>query len=120
MKKERSVRRSREWWAKQVERCKGSGMTMAAYAAKNDINRDTFYKWAAALGAKSKLPGEKKPSRRGKNKTKGDKLPFVEVSIGKKNSSMIELTSPSGWHVRMSMGIDGRELAKVVEILERI
>jgi hypothetical protein len=74
------MRRNKEWWAKQIEKCRKSGLAANVYAEQNGIDKKLFYRWFSRLGISAKqqksLDSESSVSESGPHP-----LSFVEIAL---------------------------------------
>ena len=63
--KEQESREKREKWARVIEKCEASGMTVAEYCAGEGIRRDSYYKWRRKLEKESPEAGAKQAKEKG-------------------------------------------------------
>lgn len=112
MKKTRAVFHSKGWWAEHVEKCASSGLTMVAYAQANGLALNNFYKWKSVLSQKKTMCAIQKV-------TKVKPVEFLEVMVeSRKTDGIVEIESPTGWRVRMSIEVGAVSAAAFVSAIE--
>jgi transposase-like protein len=51
-----AIRRSRQFWARQLAAAESSGMTKAAYCRQHGLDYRTFYRWFRRMGDAATAP----------------------------------------------------------------
>jgi hypothetical protein len=125
------MRRNKEWWAKQIEKCQKSGLPANIYAERHGINKKLLYRWFSRLGISAKqhknLDAESSVSESGPHP-----LSFVEIALEHSNSlvsedvspakpsppSAIEIVSPRGWTLKITTTVPSEEISRLITIME--
>jgi len=99
-----------QFWRMVFETHRGSGLTIKQFCKNEGISEAAFYAWrkklAAASGASS-LPGAAASGA------------FVEVALRDGPPAALELMFTSGHRLRISPGVDGALLERVLSTLKR-
>jgi transposase len=104
-------RETRAAWAARVARWTSSGLSAAAFAAREHVNRRTltYWRWRLRAAWAGTLPGPPRPVR------------FVEVVVppaGRDAPSKLEIVVPSGYRVRVGAVMVADTLRTVLDVLE--
>ena len=106
----------REWWAKHLEACQQSGMTMVAYAAKHNLKLSNLYNWKTIIRRadtdRNKVSRDARKKPMPKKKTD---LSFVEVSLNERRvANTVEIVSPDGWSIRVPTDMDTDAVSRLL------
>ena len=108
--------RGRKWWEAQISKCQQSGMTMVAYAEKNNLSLANLYHWKSILNREEKAEGKQKTGEPQIAK----QLKFVELSLnGAKAESLVEIVAPNGWSIRVKSDVHAETVTRFMNVIER-
>ena len=105
--------RSREsYWRQVVGRREESDLTTRAFCAKEGVSENSFYAWRREL------------SKRDRESAAGNRvLDFIPVQVNPTMSvascSVMELTHPGGYQLRIPINIDPVALGGILDVLDR-
>lgn len=99
------MRRSREQWSEIVEEFEGSGLSHAAFCARERLNVGSFRGWLYRL---------RRSSERGKVARSATRLLPVRVSAARTDDEEFVELSAAGVVVRVRAGVDPTYVAELV------
>ncbi len=115
------ARESREVWSKRVERWRESGLSIKEFARELGINAHTLAGWRWRLRAVERsgaTPHGSDPSRRrGGAKRERPPIELIEIVRDPAGEHPFEVTSASGWTVRVPAHFDGEALRRLLSVL---
>jgi transposase len=105
------ARETRATWAARVARWTSSGLTAAAFAARERINPRTltYWRWRLRADGAATLPSPRRAA------------PFVEVvvpEIARDTPTGLEIVLPAGYRVRRGQAVVADTLRTVLDVLE--
>ena len=105
------ARETRATWAARVARWTSSGLTAAAFAARERINPRTltYWRWRLRADGATALPSARRAA------------PFVEVvvpEVARDTPSGVEIMLPGGYRVRLTEPVVAATLRTVLDVLE--
>jgi len=99
-----------QFWRMAIETWQASGLSVAKFCKQEGLSEPSFYAWRKKLGI-----GDINQDCKDKLKP----LAFIEVSMPKNDSAIIELALTSGNTMRIPPGIDSATLGTVVSVLHQ-
>ena len=106
--------RSREsYWRQVVGRREKSDLTTRAFCAKEGVSENSFYAWRRELSKR-----DRESAAVGKHT-----LDFIPVQVNPSMSvascSVVEVTHPGGYQLRIPINIDPVALGGILDVLDR-
>jgi transposase len=98
----------RQFWQMVLETFKSSGLSVRQFCKQEGLTEPSFYSWRKRLAANESEQRIKiipEPSS------------FIEVSIPKDNSALLELVLSSGNTLRIGSGTDSKTLTRTLSAL---
>lgn len=92
-----------EFWRHHVSECRGSGLSYAEYARRNDLKESAFGYWRKRLSESS----PEKPA-------------FVELKVSARETGGIEIVLRNSIRIRVGSDFDETMLKKLIGVLESL